>query len=421
MQNRRLLALPLVAGAAALVLTGCATSSSPGSASSDGTVRVVASTNVYGSIVQSIGGKDVEVTSILDDPSQDPHSFESSAKTQLAVSKADLLIENGGGYDDFMTTLAKSANTKAPTINVVDLSGVEKDGDKEFNEHVFYSYPTMVKLVAEVEQRLAKLDAGQADTFAANAKTLTTKLERVVEGGRRDVVALLDRLREGFGRDVVEAHRLEQVPRDGLGVGDLVPVDLLLLGGGLRLEVLELRGERLRVRREGVGLPGVELRQPLLDLGHELHHGGVAVEHVLVELLVPVLLDPGQVDHVDGGGLRVRGLRERGHEVVVAAPVLDEQVGLRDRELRLRARLERVRVLRRVVEDARHLDVLPTDRLHDRAVDVRRGDHADRAVARRAAGGRGGRAAGQDERGGAGDERQGEEAAVLHADDRRPS
>ncbi|WP_288466716.1 metal ABC transporter solute-binding protein, Zn/Mn family [uncultured Curtobacterium sp.] len=177
MQNRRLLALPLVAGAAALVLTGCATSSSSGSASSDGTVRVVASTNVYGSIVQSIGGKDVEVTSILDDPSQDPHSFESSAKTQLAVSKADLLIENGGGYDDFMTTLAKSANTKAPTINVVDLSGLEKDGDKEFNEHVFYSYPTMVKLVAEVEQRLAKLDAGQADTFAANAKTLTTKLE----------------------------------------------------------------------------------------------------------------------------------------------------------------------------------------------------------------------------------------------------
>ncbi len=177
MQNRRLLALPLVVGAAALALTGCATSSGSDGASGDGAVRVVASTNVYGSIVESIGGDHVEVTSILDDPSQDPHSFESSAKTQLAVSKADLLIENGGGYDDFMTTLADASDTKADTINVVQLSGLQKSGDSEFNEHVFYDYPTMVKLVADVEQRLTELDSAHADTFEQNAKALTTKLD----------------------------------------------------------------------------------------------------------------------------------------------------------------------------------------------------------------------------------------------------
>ncbi|WP_065962487.1 zinc ABC transporter substrate-binding protein [Curtobacterium sp. UCD-KPL2560] len=171
----RLLALPLIAGAAALALTGCATSSASGNASDDETVRVVASTNVYGSIVQSVGGKDVEVTSILSDPSQDPHSFESSAKTQLAVSKADLLVENGGGYDDFMTTLAKASGTKAATIDVAELSGLDHGG--EFNEHVFYDYPTMVKLVAEVQQRLTKLDSAQADTFETNAKALTAKLD----------------------------------------------------------------------------------------------------------------------------------------------------------------------------------------------------------------------------------------------------
>lgn len=176
MQNRRLLALPLVAGAAALALTGCATSSASSDASGDGTVAVVASTNVYGSLVQTIGGDHVSVTSILDDPSQDPHSFESSAKTQLAVSKADLLIENGGGYDDFMTTLAKSADSKADTINVVKLSGLDTGGDAEFNEHVFYSYPTMVKLVADVADRLGSLDSADKATFAANAKTLTAKL-----------------------------------------------------------------------------------------------------------------------------------------------------------------------------------------------------------------------------------------------------
>jgi zinc/manganese transport system substrate-binding protein len=175
--HSRLLALPLVVGAAALALTGCATSSASSDASGDGTVRVVASTNVYGSLVETIGGDHVEVTSILNDPSQDPHSFESSATTQLAVSKADLLIENGGGYDDFMTTLAKSSDTKADTINVVKLSGLDTGGDAEFNEHVFYSYPTMVKLVADVAERLGELDRADEATFRENAGALTAKLQ----------------------------------------------------------------------------------------------------------------------------------------------------------------------------------------------------------------------------------------------------
>jgi zinc/manganese transport system substrate-binding protein len=175
--HSRLLTLPLVAGAAALALTGCATSSASSDASGDGTVRVVASTNVYGSLVETIGGDHVQVTSILNDPSQDPHSFESSATTQLAVSKADLLIENGGGYDDFMTTLAKSSDTKADTINVVKLSGLDTGGAAEFNEHVFYSYPTMVKLVADVAERLGELDRADEATFRENADALTAKLQ----------------------------------------------------------------------------------------------------------------------------------------------------------------------------------------------------------------------------------------------------
>ncbi|MFJ4222515.1 metal ABC transporter solute-binding protein, Zn/Mn family [Curtobacterium luteum] len=177
--QQRLLVLPLVAGAAALALTGCASGSASGGASSDGTIQVVASTNVYGSLVESIGGEHVSVTSLLDDPSQDPHSFEASAKTQLAVSKADLLIENGGGYDDFMTTLADASNTKADTINVVQLSGLDKGGDAGFNEHVFYDYPTMVKLVDDVATRLGDLDGADKSTFETNAKTLTGKLEQL--------------------------------------------------------------------------------------------------------------------------------------------------------------------------------------------------------------------------------------------------
>ncbi|PYY34247.1 MULTISPECIES: metal ABC transporter solute-binding protein, Zn/Mn family [unclassified Curtobacterium] len=218
MHSRRLLALPLVVGAAALALTGCATSSTPSDDSSDGTIRVVASTNVYGSIVETIGGDHVDVTSILEDPSQDPHSFESSAKTQLAVSKADLLIENGGGYDDFMTTLAKSSNTEADMINAVDVSGLDSGGSDEFNEHVFYSYPAMVKLVDEVAKRLSDLDGADKSTFATNADALTEKLQDL-ESQTADIARTVD------GDKVAYTEPVPGYLFDAMGLDNVTPGD----------------------------------------------------------------------------------------------------------------------------------------------------------------------------------------------------
>jgi zinc/manganese transport system substrate-binding protein len=60
---------------------------------------------------------------------------------------------------------------------VVELSGLDKGGDAEFNEHVFYSYPTMVTLVADVAKRLGQLDSADEATFTKNADALTTKLQ----------------------------------------------------------------------------------------------------------------------------------------------------------------------------------------------------------------------------------------------------
>ena len=84
----------ITAVALSLALAGCA----PPVAEPSG-APVVTSTNVYGDLVEQIGGDRVSVTSLIDDPAQDPHSFEASARDQLAISKAELVIENGGGYD----------------------------------------------------------------------------------------------------------------------------------------------------------------------------------------------------------------------------------------------------------------------------------------------------------------------------------
>lgn len=168
----RSLVSALTAAAALLALAGC---SSP-SAGADDTVRVVASTNVYGDIASTIGGDAVQVTSLMSDPAQDPHSFEASAQNQLAVSKADIVIENGGGYDEFMQSLVKGAkNDSARVLNVVDLSG-KKATDGELNEHVWYDFPTIRTFASALTADLVKADPSQKATFEKNSEAFTAQL-----------------------------------------------------------------------------------------------------------------------------------------------------------------------------------------------------------------------------------------------------
>ena len=170
----RSLVSALTAAAIALTLAGCSSSSSAGS--DDGTVRVVASTDVYGDIATTIGGDAVHVTSLMTDPAQDPHSFEASAQNQLAVSKADVVIENGGGYDDYMQNLVKGAkNSGVKVLNVVDLSG-KKPVDGELNEHVWYDFPTVQKFADALTSALSAADPSQKATFEKNASAFGEKL-----------------------------------------------------------------------------------------------------------------------------------------------------------------------------------------------------------------------------------------------------
>jgi zinc/manganese transport system substrate-binding protein len=170
-----------VTGAAvtALALAGCSADAANSSASDDGTIRIVASTNVYGSIAETIGGDLVDVSSIISDPSQDPHSYEADAQVQLSLSKADIVIENGAGYDEFVSTLLGGAgNTGAVVLNAADISGYDQDpADGEFNEHVWYDFPAMTKLAAQIADTLVGIDKDGAATFQANADAFTAKLE----------------------------------------------------------------------------------------------------------------------------------------------------------------------------------------------------------------------------------------------------
>ncbi|MFD3504316.1 metal ABC transporter solute-binding protein, Zn/Mn family [Streptomyces sp. NPDC058678] len=176
--------LALITGASLALLAGCGSSSDSGSdgnasqsPASSSMIPVVASTNVYGDIVEQIGGAKVDVTSVISDPDQDPHSYEANTQNQLALSKAKVVVKNGGGYDDFIDRMLKSSGSSAEVINAVKVSGKSAPKGGELNEHVWYDFPTVRKIADSVAAALGKADPGSAAAFTKNAETFKAKLQ----------------------------------------------------------------------------------------------------------------------------------------------------------------------------------------------------------------------------------------------------
>lgn len=208
--NRRSLLFTGAALAASITLAGCGGGAPSGvEASSNGTIEVVASTNVYGDIAKSIGGDHVSVHTIISDPNADPHGYEANAQDKLAVSKAQVGIENGGGYDDFFTQLAKGQLETENIVNVSELSGLDTGAD--FNEHVWYSLPTMVKLADDLATRFSAELPAQSAAFTDQAAAFKTQISTVEAR-----LAALKKDHDGAGAAVTEPVPLYLLDEAGL-------------------------------------------------------------------------------------------------------------------------------------------------------------------------------------------------------------
>lgn len=207
--TRRLFAPVALGAVSVLALAGCAGATPAADNSSGATadkVAVVASTDVYGSIAEAIGGDAVEVTSIITSPTQDPHEYEASAQDQLTLKNAGLVIENGAGYDAFMESLVEASGSTAPVITAVEFnhdypgaashdddatpapseSADDHDHDhadddghdhiEGFNEHVWYDPDTVEHLAEDIATHLGELAPDHAAEFTANAEAFVEQI-----------------------------------------------------------------------------------------------------------------------------------------------------------------------------------------------------------------------------------------------------
>ena len=140
-----------------------------------GTVAVVAGENEYGDVASQIGGPYVSVYSVDSNPNTDPHTYEATPSVGQKIARANLLIENGVGYDTFMGTLASaSPNSARKVINVQQLLGLP---NSTANPHLWYDPKTMPAVAQALVSDLSALDPGHASTFQADESKFVASLQ----------------------------------------------------------------------------------------------------------------------------------------------------------------------------------------------------------------------------------------------------
>jgi zinc/manganese transport system substrate-binding protein len=162
--------------AVAVLSAACSSSSAPAStADSTATIVAVGAENEYANVIGQIGGKYVQVTAIESNPNTDPHSFEASASVAQVVSSAELVVQNGLGYDTYMNKIeAATPNAKRKVIDVQNLLGLP---DSTPNPHLWYKPSTMPAVAKEVAKDLAALEPAHAAYFEADAASFDRSLQ----------------------------------------------------------------------------------------------------------------------------------------------------------------------------------------------------------------------------------------------------
>jgi zinc/manganese transport system substrate-binding protein len=161
--------------AVGVALLASACSSALGSThAAAGVIVAVGAENEYANVISQVGGKYVQASAIMSNPNTDPHTFEASASVARTVSEAQLVVQNGVGYDTFMNTIENAAPNSARKVIVVqDLLGLP---DSTPNPHLWYKPSTMPAVANAIASDLAALQPAHASYFKANAAAFISSL-----------------------------------------------------------------------------------------------------------------------------------------------------------------------------------------------------------------------------------------------------
>ncbi|MUL84071.1 MULTISPECIES: metal ABC transporter solute-binding protein, Zn/Mn family [unclassified Mycolicibacterium] len=135
-------------------------------------VNVVVSVDQWGDIVSALGGDCAKVTTVVSGSSVDPHDFEPAPADAAKFQGAQLIVINGGHYDEWASKLAQST---AP--NAIVISAVGQSDEGSANPHAWYNPAAVTGVADTLTEELGQLAPQARDYFVQRRSEFATSMQ----------------------------------------------------------------------------------------------------------------------------------------------------------------------------------------------------------------------------------------------------
>lgn len=197
-------------------------------------LQVVASFSILGDMVKEIGGRHVNVVTIVG-PNADTHSFEPTPQSIQALARAQVLVENGLGFETWLPRLVESSGFKG--VRVVASKGIRlrelavghddaalahNDAQPNVNidPHAWQNLQSGMIYARNIADGLAHADPDHAADYQRRVKKYVAKMEKLDV----EVRAALDA--------IPAAYRKAITPHDAFGYfGEAYGVEFIPVAG----------------------------------------------------------------------------------------------------------------------------------------------------------------------------------------------
>jgi zinc/manganese transport system substrate-binding protein len=159
--------MAVAAAVAVLMATVAGCMGAPSGRNNSGQLIVVAAENFWGNLAAQIGGSQVAVSSLISNPTADPHEFTSNTADELDVANAGLVIVNGDGYDPFMSKLTSAApSSKRRVLTMADALHLT---DSDANPHLWYDVARLPAAIRAISAAMTTTDPAHRAAYTAGA------------------------------------------------------------------------------------------------------------------------------------------------------------------------------------------------------------------------------------------------------------
>lgn len=178
-----LIALAIAYGLISMILSGCA--GQPGGAdSSNGKLKVIATTTMLADLAKEIGGEHVDASGLMG-PGIDPHLYQASAGDVTKLQEADVVLYNGlhleGKMGDIFASLEGQGRDIICIEKGLDASSLleAEDNPQIHDPHIWFDVSLWKKAAEYTADRLSEIDPSHAEEYAANLERYSRSLDEL--------------------------------------------------------------------------------------------------------------------------------------------------------------------------------------------------------------------------------------------------